>query len=161
VEAVSWAAAMGYEILMDPHSSFAEIRAKYDQYAADRAEHGFPPPGDTPMARLLAVAATDEEAERVAHAGAAWTIGAYAHAVAASQSAAGAGRSAAASGRADDEVAARIEGYVRDRIIWGSPARVRDELARLREEMHLHYLMIAPLSHESFVRFTDEVMVHL
>jgi len=161
VEAVSWAAAMGYEILMDPHSSFAEIRAKYDQYAADRAEHGFPPPGDTPMARLLAVAATDEEAERVAHAGAAWTIGAYAHAVAASQSATGAGRNAAAPGGPEDEVAARIEGYVRDRIIWGSPARVRDELARLREEMHLHYLMIAPLSHESFVRFTAEVMVHL
>jgi hypothetical protein len=24
--------------------------------------------------------------------------------------------------------------------------------------MRLHYLMIAPLSHESFVRFTDEVL---
>ena len=106
------------------------------------------------MARLVAVAATDEEAERVAQAGAAWTIGAYAHSVAA-------GQSAAAPGPAGDEVAARIEGYVRDRIIWGSPGRVRDELARLREEMHLDYLMIAPLSHESFVRFTDEVLVHL
>ena len=38
---------------------------------------------------------------------------------------------------------------------------MRDELARLREEMRLHYLMIAPLSHESFVRFTDDVLPHL
>ena len=152
-EAVAWAASMGHAILMDPHSSFAEIRAKYDQYVADRAEHGFPAPGDTPMARLVAVAATDDEAERVAEAGAAWTIGAYAHGVAAGQSAAAPGPG--------DEVAARIQGYVRDRIIWGSPGRVRDELARLREEMLLDYLMIAPLSHESFLRFTDEALVHL
>ena len=55
----------------------------------------------------------------------------------------------------------RIEGYVRERIVWGSPARVRDELARLREEMRLEYLMIAPLSHDSFVRFTDDVLPHL
>ena len=41
------------------------------------------------------------------------------------------------------------------------PARVRDELARLAEEMRLDYLMIAPLSHDSFVRFTDEVLPHL
>jgi alkanesulfonate monooxygenase SsuD/methylene tetrahydromethanopterin reductase-like flavin-dependent oxidoreductase (luciferase family) len=61
----------------------------------------------------------------------------------------------------DDDLAARIEGYVRDRIVWGSPARVRDELARLGEEMRLHYLMIAPLSHESFVRFTDDVLADL
>ena len=47
---------------------------------------------------------------------------------------------------------------MRDRIMWGSPARVRDELARLAEVMRLRYLMIAPLSHESFVRFTDEVL---
>jgi hypothetical protein len=45
--------------------------------------------------------------------------------------------------------------------VWGSPARVRDELARLGEVMHLRYLMIAPLSHESLVRFTDEVLPHL
>jgi hypothetical protein len=27
--------------------------------------------------------------------------------------------------------------------------------------MHLGYLMIAPLSHDSFVRFTEEVLPHL
>jgi alkanesulfonate monooxygenase SsuD/methylene tetrahydromethanopterin reductase-like flavin-dependent oxidoreductase (luciferase family) len=146
IDAVSWAASMGHDILMDPHASFAEIGAKYDHYRAERAANGFPDPGDTPMARLVAVAATDDEAERVARAGAAWTIGAYAH------------DAAPSSGIANDDVAARIEGYVNDRIVWGSPSRVRDELARLTEEMRLHYLMIAPLSHESFVRFTDEVL---
>ncbi len=147
LEAVSWAASKGHSILMDPHASFAEIATKYDRYLADLEAGGFAAPGDTPMARLLAVAGTDEEAERVAHAGAAWTIGAYAH--------------DAKVAPAGDDVAARIEGYVRDRIIWGSPSRVRDELARLSEEMRLHYLMIAPLSHESFVRFTDDVLPHL
>ena len=59
----------GHAILMDPHSSFAEIGAKYDQYVADMAAAGSPPHGETPMARLVAVAATDEEAERVARPG--------------------------------------------------------------------------------------------
>jgi alkanesulfonate monooxygenase SsuD/methylene tetrahydromethanopterin reductase-like flavin-dependent oxidoreductase (luciferase family) len=149
IEAVSWAASVGHDILMDPHASFAEIGAKYDHYRAERAANGFADPGDTPMARLMAVAATDEEAERVARAGAAWTIGAYAH------------DAAPSTGIANDDVTARIEGYVHDRIVWGSASRVRDELARLTDEMRLHYLMIAPLSHESFVRFTDDVLPHV
>jgi alkanesulfonate monooxygenase SsuD/methylene tetrahydromethanopterin reductase-like flavin-dependent oxidoreductase (luciferase family) len=154
-EAISWAASMGHAILMDPHASFAEIGAKYDQYLADLAAGGFAAPSETPMARLMAVADTDEEAERVAQAGAAWTIGAYAHD-------AGTGKQApGVTWSPGDDVATRIEGYVRDRIVWGSPARVRDQLARLSEEMRLRYLMIAPLSHESFVRFTDEVLPHL
>jgi alkanesulfonate monooxygenase SsuD/methylene tetrahydromethanopterin reductase-like flavin-dependent oxidoreductase (luciferase family) len=151
LEAIGWAASMGHAILMDPHASFAEIGAKYDEYVAALQACGFAVPSDTPMARLVAVAATDEEAERVARAGAAWTVGAYAH---------GAGAGAMGYARSDD-VADRVENYVRDRIVWGSPARVRDELARLVDVMRLHYLMIAPLSHESFVRFTDDVLPHL
>jgi alkanesulfonate monooxygenase SsuD/methylene tetrahydromethanopterin reductase-like flavin-dependent oxidoreductase (luciferase family) len=153
IEAVSWAASMGYPILMDPHASFAEIGAKYDHYLADLTARGFAAPAETPMARLVAVAETDEEAERVARAGAAWTIGAYAH-----NASTGNPALQASSG---DDVAARVESYVSDRIVWGSAGRVRDELARLSEEMRLHYLMIAPLSHESFVRFTDDVLPHL
>ncbi len=148
-EAVDWAASMGLWILMDPHATFLEIGAKYEQYLAGMAAHGFAAPDETPMARLVAVADTDEEAERVARSGAAWTIGAYAHGIA----------GATTSSRA--EVEARIESYVRDRIVWGSPGRVRDEIARLTEEMHLHHLMIAPLSNESFLRFTDDVLPDL
>jgi alkanesulfonate monooxygenase SsuD/methylene tetrahydromethanopterin reductase-like flavin-dependent oxidoreductase (luciferase family) len=154
-EAVSWAASMGHSILMDPHSSFAEIGAKYDQYLADLAAGGFAAPSDTPMARLVAVADTDGEAERVARAGAAWTIGAYAHDAGGNKGIPG------VRWPAGDDVATRIEDYVRDRIVWGSASRVRAELSRLSEEMRLHYLMIAPLSHDSFVRFTDDVLPHL
>jgi alkanesulfonate monooxygenase SsuD/methylene tetrahydromethanopterin reductase-like flavin-dependent oxidoreductase (luciferase family) len=148
-DAVAWAASMGHAILMDPHASFAEIAAKYDLYVADRAAGGFGPPGDTPMARLVAVAATDEEAREIARSGAAWTIGAYAN------------DGKVAGVAADADVGARIQGYVDERIVWGSAARVRDELARLGEEMRLQYLMIAPLSHDSFLRFTDDVLPHL
>ncbi len=146
-EAIGWAASMGHQILMDPHASFAEIGAKYDRYVEELTGCGFDAPTETPMARLVAVAGTDEEAKRVARAGAEWTIAAYAHD-------AGAG----SMGWPDDDAAARADAYVRDRIVWGSAARVRDELARLADEMRLGYLMIAPLSHESFVRFTDDVL---
>ena len=147
-EAVSWAAAMGHAILMDPHATFAEIGSKYAAYCTARAAHGFGPPGDTPMARLVAVAATDAEAREIARSGAAWTIGAYAHGGATGES-------------VTADVRERIDSYVDDKIVWGSPARVRDELARLREVMHLGYLMIAPLSHDSFVRFTEDVLPHV
>jgi alkanesulfonate monooxygenase SsuD/methylene tetrahydromethanopterin reductase-like flavin-dependent oxidoreductase (luciferase family) len=146
-EAIAWAAANGHDILMDPHAAFDEIGAKYDQYRAGLAAAGHPPPGDTPMARLIAVAATDAEARDIARAGAGWTVGSYIRPD---------GAGGPPSSR--DEL---IEGYVADRIVWGSQARVRDELDRLREVMRLDYLMVAPLSHDSFVRFTDDVLPHL
>ncbi len=154
-DAVSWAASMGHAILMDPHASFSEIGAKYELYCRELAAHGFPPPGDTPMARLLAVAPTDDEAREIARTGAAWTIGAYAN-----SDRGGIGVPAGEGGFAAD-VSERIDGYVNEKVVWGSPARVRDELARLAEEMHLGYLMIAPLSHDSFVRFTNDVLPHV
>ena len=69
-----------------------------------------------------------------------------------------AGQDGASGAEARDRL---IEGYVDERIVWGSAERVRDELARLGEVMRLDYLMIAPLSHDSFLRFTDEVLPHL
>ena len=139
---------------MDPHASFAEIGAKYDRYVADmRATRLFGRRVDTPMARLVAVAATDEAADG-------------------SPAPAPRGRSAPMptvprrrhwrAGRAGWDGAERsIERYVRECIVWGSPGRVRDELARLADEMRLRHLMIAPLSHDSFVRFTDDVLPHV
>jgi alkanesulfonate monooxygenase SsuD/methylene tetrahydromethanopterin reductase-like flavin-dependent oxidoreductase (luciferase family) len=152
-DAVSWAASMGHAILMDPHATFSEIGTKYELYCRVLAVHGWPPPGDTPMARLLAVAPTDVEAEEIARRGAAWTIAAYANA--------DRGAIGVPHEMSDVDAAARIEGYVNEKVLWGSPPRVRDELARLREEMHLNYLMIAPLSHDSFVQFTSNVLPHL
>ena len=53
-----------------------------------------------------------------------------------------------------DPVARYLDGV----IMYGTPDAVVDEIARLREEMFLTYLLCAPLSHESFVLFTDEVL---
>ena len=43
---------------------------------------------------------------------------------------------------------------------WGTPARVIDQLHRLEAEIHLDYLMCAPLSHSTFMMFTEQVMPH-
>ena len=59
------------------------------------------------------------------------------------------------------EAAARvdpIERYLDDVIIYGTPDAVVDEIARLREELPLDYLLCAPLSHETFMLFTDRVL---
>jgi alkanesulfonate monooxygenase SsuD/methylene tetrahydromethanopterin reductase-like flavin-dependent oxidoreductase (luciferase family) len=56
------------------------------------------------------------------------------------------------------EPAARIERYLSSCVIHGTPERVVDQIARLRQEMYLDYLMIAPLSHSSFVTFTEKVL---
>ena len=38
LDAVSWAASMGYAILMDPHAPFAEIATKYERYCEELSE---------------------------------------------------------------------------------------------------------------------------
>jgi alkanesulfonate monooxygenase SsuD/methylene tetrahydromethanopterin reductase-like flavin-dependent oxidoreductase (luciferase family) len=42
--------------------------------------------------------------------------------------------------------------------ICGDPAKVIDDLQELEETIPLEYLMIAPLSHQSFVTFTEKVL---
>ena len=54
-----------------------------------------------------------------------------------------------------------VERYMNDVIIHGSPARVLDTLLELRETIGLDYLMCAPLSHQSFMLFTGEVLPKL
>ena len=51
-----------------------------------------------------------------------------------------------------------VEYYLHGVITYGSPERVIDELQRLREEMFLDYLLCAPLSHSSFMMFTEKVL---
>jgi alkanesulfonate monooxygenase SsuD/methylene tetrahydromethanopterin reductase-like flavin-dependent oxidoreductase (luciferase family) len=156
-DAIAWSAEAGFDIMMDPHSTHEDIRLKYDDYLAGLAAAGRSAEGRvTPMARLLAVAATDAEAEEVARRGAEWTVTAYVnparrgdHDIRSRQA-----QAAAPGANAVDP----IRRYVDDVIIHGSPARVVAEIERLREEMRLHYLMIAPLSHESFMMFTEQVL---
>ncbi len=150
---IRWAASEGFPILMDPHSSHSEIARKRGIWADEMTAAGHDPSGlDIPMARLLAIAATDDEAEAVARRGAGWMIGSYV------------GKPRNASPTAEDSpVDFRpdvdpVDRYVNEVIVWGSPTRVVDELRRLEEEIPLGYLMAAPLSNETFHRFTDDVM---
>ena len=140
-EAIAWAAGRGHAILMDPHATHEETAAKYARYRDELASDGFAAKQDTPMARLLAIAPTDAAAEAVAREGARWTLDAY-----------------AAPGPGAPSKEERIERYVQEVIIHGSPAKVVDELKRLEEEIPLNYLLASILSHQTFMLLTDEVM---
>lgn len=154
---ICWAAAQGHSILMDPHSSFAELAAKRDLYGRELAAAGHGLAGrDIPMARLVAVAASAAEAEDVARAGAAWTVRSYANAE--RGNVVGDSRLAPAPAAA---VADPVQRYVDEVIVHGTPPMVVDTLERLRAEAHLGYLLVAPLGHRSFELFTDEVLPRL
>lgn len=154
--AIDWAASQGFDILMDPHSSHADIGLKLAQYARELRRHGYEPGGRTiPVARLVAVAETDEEAERVARRGATWTVASYANA---ERGNIGADLRARETQAAGGDGRDPVERYVDDVIVWGSPRRVIDELCRLRDEVTLEYLLAAPLSRRSFELLTDEVL---
>ena len=138
-DAIDWAAGQGHAILMTPHATHNEIQGQFAQYQATLAANRHAHSQDIPMARLLAIARTDAAAEAVARAGAQWTVDAYA-------------------GPRQGTKAERVEAYVNDVIIHGSPAKVVDELKRLEEELPLDYLLASILSHETLVLLTDEVL---
>ena len=45
--------------------------------------------------------------------------------------------------------------------VHGSPERVIDQIQMLREKIDLDSLMLAPLSHASFLMFTEKVLPRL
>ena len=151
--AITWAAAEGFPILMDPHSSHAEIARKKQIWAESMTANGHSPEGhDIPIARLIAIAKTDAEAEAIARRGAGWMIGSYVGQ-----------KGNSVKGSDDAPTDARpdldpVDRYVDEVMVWGTPAKVIDELERLREEIPLGYLMAAPLSGESFDLLTEHVV---
>ena len=134
--AIAWSASQGHAILMDPHASHDELAVKYRGYRQGLLDHGHRNDQETPMARLVAIGRTDAEGREIARAGARWTVDSYRQ------------------GQHDDPV----NRYIDQVIVHGSAARVIDELRRLEEELPLRYLLAAPLSHDSFLRLTDEVL---
>ncbi len=151
--AAQWAAERGLSIMMSPHSTPAENAELREFYRKQLEANGYSIEGrDLPMARLIAVADTDAEAAEIARVGAAWVAGSYIN----PEKASGAPVMAEMTmGRAE-----LIDRYVDSVVIHGSPGRVIDQIERLREEMYLDYLMCAPLSHSSFLSFTENVMPH-
>jgi alkanesulfonate monooxygenase SsuD/methylene tetrahydromethanopterin reductase-like flavin-dependent oxidoreductase (luciferase family) len=153
-QSVEWAADNGFSILMDPHSTHGEIARKQRLYAQRLAAAGHAAAGrDIPVARLLAVAPTTREAADVAERGVRWIIDSYAdvrH------------RPVLPFGNLTLEPGGdRVARYMNEIAIHGTPDSVRDQIERLRGEMNFEYLLCAPLSHETFVLFTDEVLPKL
>lgn len=140
-DAVVRSAKDGHSILMDPHSENGEIARKLKLYRDTLAEHGHSFEGRTiPIARLVAIGKTEAEAEAVARQGATWTVGSYMK----------------VPGQKDP-----VQRYMDDVIIYGTPEQMVDRLLALEDELPLDYLMAAPLSHESFLLFTEKVLPKL
>jgi alkanesulfonate monooxygenase SsuD/methylene tetrahydromethanopterin reductase-like flavin-dependent oxidoreductase (luciferase family) len=150
--AIDWAASQGFSILMDPHSSTTEIGAKRRRYSEKLAEAGFSEAGrDIPMARLLALAPTKDEAQAIARRGAQWLVDSYVgpqH---------GHRRSVERTFDGKDPA----QHYIDSVILHGTPDSVVEQIARLKEEVGLNYLMCAPLSRDTFRLLADEVLPRL
>ncbi len=147
--AVEWAAGRGLSILMDPHSAHGEIARKRSHYQSDLEAAGHDMSGrDIPVARLMAIAETDEEAAVVASRGAHFTSRYIP-------------KQAIAAFRSDGRMLEPAAHYMDDVILHGSPERVVDTLRRLEEEIPLDYLLLSPLSEKTFDLFTEKVLPHV
>ena len=153
-DAIAWAGRRGLMPMLGPHSTFDGLNAMRTAWEEALAGAGRSAPDqDMPVARLLAVAPTDAEAEETVRRGAAWMVDTYKNE--------SKGTANPTERRlADGTVVAvdPVEGYLDDIAIWGSPERVVDQIAELRERIGLHYLMCAPLSHGSFMTFVERVL---
>jgi alkanesulfonate monooxygenase SsuD/methylene tetrahydromethanopterin reductase-like flavin-dependent oxidoreductase (luciferase family) len=152
-EAIEWAAERGFSILMDPHSAHAQIKNKFDYYAETLQGSGHSLAGrDTPMARLVVVAPTRNEAKEVARKGAQWTVGSYAR------------KPHERDGKLPSRMVAQqavddpVEHYMENVIVYGDADEVEDKLRGLHETMDLNYLIVSPLSHDAFTLFTEKVL---
>lgn len=161
-EAIEWSAARGFSILMDPHATIDELREKRALYQRCIEAAGYAMTGrDIPMARTLAVADTDAEAEEIGRRGAEFMFGTYLRKKDGVRGAA----AGAEKTQLTDAITAAIQTnqdpvmrYVKEVAICGSPENVIDRLQALEETLPLEYLMIAPLSHSSFELFTEKVL---
>jgi alkanesulfonate monooxygenase SsuD/methylene tetrahydromethanopterin reductase-like flavin-dependent oxidoreductase (luciferase family) len=153
-DSVRWAAAEGHTILMDPHASCEQIAQKYELYRDTLTENGHSTEGRVvPMARLIAVSESASEAEEIARSGAAWTVGSYANPTKVP------GRPERPTGV--EPAADPVGRYLDDVVLHGTPEQLVDRLRQLEEEMYLDYLLCAPLSHASFMLFTEKVLPKL
>ena len=151
-DSIRRAAEKGYDILLDPHATHADIGGKRAYYLERLRAHGFSAEGRViPTARLLAVAATEGEAEAIARAGAGWVVSSYANPT----------RRAGLPPPHYVPGVDPVERYMNEVVLRGTPERVADKILELRESIGLEYLMCAPLSHQTFMLFTEKVLPKL
>jgi alkanesulfonate monooxygenase SsuD/methylene tetrahydromethanopterin reductase-like flavin-dependent oxidoreductase (luciferase family) len=150
--ALEWAAARGFSILMDPHAGHGDIGRKRRFYAEKLAAAGHSVAGrELPVARLVAVAASAAKAAEVARAGAQWICDSYF----------GAQHNPVGFTDPNKRGLDPVQRYLDEVILHGTPDGVLDQVLRLHEEIGLDYLLAAPLSHESFVLLTEQVLPRL
>lgn len=163
---IEWAAQKGLSILLGPHSSHQDSYEKREFYRAKLEGAGHVFEGrDIPLTRSVAIGETDEAGYELGRRGAEFMFGNYLK----NKGNIRGGEQAAAEGKtqssdavlaAERENVNPIERYVNEVALCGSPEKVIDDIERLRETNKIDYLMIAPLGHESFIRFTEKVMPH-
>ena len=154
-EAIAWSAEQGYAILMDPHAAHTKVAEKYQDYRRQLKSHGHTLKQDIPMARLMAIAPTEKEAIEVAKSGAGWIYDAYAN-----PNVAATGLNLGTQQKELQKYSDPVTRYMDGVVIFGTPEQVVDKLKMLEETMPLEYLLAAPLSHETFLLLTEEVMPH-
>lgn len=155
-DAVEWAGEQGYTVMLGPHSDYGLTGERRRNFLKIAAENGHQTADrEIPITRFIAVADTDGEAEEIARRGAAWVVETYKNESKGSPN-------PVATVEVDGQVRELdpVERYLQDVAVWGSPERVIDQLQRLQEEIQLEHLMIAPLSHSSFMTFTEKVVPH-
>jgi alkanesulfonate monooxygenase SsuD/methylene tetrahydromethanopterin reductase-like flavin-dependent oxidoreductase (luciferase family) len=160
--ALDWAGERGFSIMMDPHATHAEIAGKRKYYEGKLAAAGHPVGGrDIPMARTLAMADTCAEAFEVGRRGAEFMFGSYLRKKANIYGKDAGGEKSMPMDAINTAIrnnADPVSKYVAEVAICGDPAKVIDDLQEMQETLPLEYLMIAPLSHQSFVTFTEKVL---
>ena len=148
--AIDWAAAQGHSILMDPHSSRADIIRKRRHYAAKLAEAGHSDRGRTiPVARLVAVDEDAAKAREIARRTAEWTVASYV-----GPKHTGNVRQEARTFGGKDP----IDYYLDDVMFHGTPESVADKIQAFAAESGMTYIMVAPMSARSFRLLTDKVL---
>ena len=147
--AIDWAAAKGFSILMDPHSSRDDLIRKRRYYGEKLAAAGHNDAGRViPMARLIAIDETADKAREVARRAADWTLAAYV------------GPSHGAHHRQEARTFGGkdpVDFYLEDVMLHGTAESVADQIRALANE-GMTYLMAAPLSRRSFALLTDKVL---
>ena len=161
-EAIIWAAERGHSILLGPHATRDESSGKVALFKSTLEAAGYSATGrQTPIARALAIAASQEEAEDIARRGAEFMFGSYLrNKDNVRGKAAGVGKTVPDDGftAALREDIDPVERYVKQVALCGTPEKVIDDLQMMEKSIPLEYLMIAPLSHGSFTLFTEKVL---
>jgi len=142
--AIEWAAQQGYSMMLGPHSPASVIDDGMKMWRRLMVEYGHNLAGRVlPTVRLVAIAPTDAEAADIAREGSKFMLRTYIN----------------PQGDRDNDT--MLRNYVDSMVIHGTAERVIDKIRRLNEEIHLDYMITAPLSHETFLAFTDQVLPKL